>query len=84
MQGNVQVLILRDDNDNTPSNPAFGCSGCKDDGVDFYWNGSTWADTVGGQTWQNMTSMDNAGNWSYTGVATSTGWVTKQYAKKVE
>ena len=42
-QGKAQVLILRDENDNTGPGPVtFGCGGCADAGVDYYWNGTAW------------------------------------------
>ena len=71
-QGEVELLILRDE---PTLNAAGPVSYPNFSGNDYFWNGSTWVATGGGETWVAVDSIDAGGNWTYSGIVVSSGWI---------
>ncbi|OVE75659.1 hypothetical protein BVX98_07190, partial [bacterium F11] len=76
-QGNIEILLLRDEDPinlggGPISYPNYG-------GNDYFWNGSTWVLTGGGETWRAVDSVEANGNWTFSDIVTSSGWVKGKF-----
>ncbi|MDO8802826.1 MAG: fibronectin type III domain-containing protein [Elusimicrobiota bacterium] len=64
--GKVEVMVFRDADPYIASNGPLNTSDADSSG--YFWNGSTWTASAGGEIWVPAQFYDTLGNWQYTGL----------------
>ncbi|PJA12445.1 MAG: hypothetical protein COX65_08550, partial [Elusimicrobia bacterium CG_4_10_14_0_2_um_filter_56_8] len=65
-QGKIETLVFRDTAPFLASNGPINSGGYDDSG--YFWNGSTWTPSAGGEVWVPAQFTDSLGNWQYSGL----------------